>query len=906
MAERQRESRAERVASLRRRVENDPYDAASWEDLVQEADRARRGPERNQELASVYEDLLKIFPTAAGYWRDYADFQTTCATEAEVKGVFSRCLLTCLSVDLWRAYLNFIKRINEGRGAEGLPEVRQAYEFTLDRLGQDTACGGVWLDYIAFLAAPRHGSPEYGALFGEALEGQEDSAKSAALRRAYQRALVVPTPQLEGLWRGYEGFEMGGSNKQLARRLLDEWRPRYQAARTLLREREGRLAALNLKAMALPPGRGGATQQQQAALWRDYLEWERGNPQHLDAPTYVARVALAFEQALMVLFHYPDIWLEFARWHAGSGGGAAAAAAVLDKGRRALPPALALHFAAADLAEAGGELAGAKAVYEELVEGLRAPEEAGAAATAAAPAASPAAAAAPAAAPKAEPAAEGGAQQAAQTKQEAVNGEQQGQQAADGKSAAAPPPPPPPAQQQQQSPKQEAALPQAPPQQTAAAQQAQQAGMQLSEEAGTLAWIQYMRFARRAEGIMAARKLFMRARKWPAMGWQAYAASALMEWRHEAKDTIPRNIFELGLKSHLGQPGLVLAYADFLLGLGDTHNTRALFERALTATAPEAAPPLWDAYVQFEYDVGTLAAAAAVEARRVEAATALREAAAAIAAGAALDGKAAPPASAAKPLQHEALHLALLKYKVQGLWPATDVQKLCFERLLGQAPALESGDRLRDHDSRREREPRRHRSPSPRRHRSPSPRRHRSASPRRGGGERERSGHAPRSPARENEPLRLSRELALLMNQLPPAHKLEGPVPDVERVIQVIMAADLSPDGIINHEIQAARERRRQRRLAEMGPPGAGGPPGGPPGAPGAYAGGPGGMAGQKRKSMAEYDSGSDSDYEDPHHGRGHGGHGAGGHEAAAAPGGGADAGGGLDIYRMRRKQQRA
>lgn len=68
---------------------------------------------------------------------------------------------------------------------------------------------------------------------------------------------------------------------------------------------------------------------------------------------------------------------------------------------------------------------------------------------------------------------------------------------------------------------------------------------------------------------------------------------------------------------------------------------------------------------QFEYDVGTLAAAAAVEARRVEAATALREAAAAIAAGAALDGKAAPPASAAKPLQHEALHLALLKYKVQ-------------------------------------------------------------------------------------------------------------------------------------------------------------------------------------------------------------------------------------------------
>ena len=63
------------------------------------------------------------------------------------------------------------------------------------------------------------------------------------------------------------------------------------AARGLLREREGRLAGLNLKAMALPPGRGGGTQQAQAALWREYLEWERGNPQQLDEATYAARWA---------------------------------------------------------------------------------------------------------------------------------------------------------------------------------------------------------------------------------------------------------------------------------------------------------------------------------------------------------------------------------------------------------------------------------------------------------------------------------------------------------------------------------------------------------------------------------------------------------------------------------------
>ncbi len=43
------------------------------------------------------------------------------------------------------------------------------------------------------------------------------------------RFLCHPALQLEALWRGYEGLEMSGSNKQLARRLLDEWRPKYQA-----------------------------------------------------------------------------------------------------------------------------------------------------------------------------------------------------------------------------------------------------------------------------------------------------------------------------------------------------------------------------------------------------------------------------------------------------------------------------------------------------------------------------------------------------------------------------------------------------------------------------------------------------------------------------------------------------
>lgn len=54
-------------------------------------------------------------------------------------------------------------------------------------------------------------------------------------------------------------------------------------------------------------GSGGYLQQQQAMAWRAYLGWECSNPQKLPLPDLLARVALAHEQALMHLRHYPDV-----------------------------------------------------------------------------------------------------------------------------------------------------------------------------------------------------------------------------------------------------------------------------------------------------------------------------------------------------------------------------------------------------------------------------------------------------------------------------------------------------------------------------------------------------------------------------------------------------------------------
>ena len=90
----------------------------------------------------------------------------------------------------------------------------------------------------------------------------------------------------------------------------------------------------------------------------------------------------------------------------------------------------------------------------------------------------------------------------------------------------------------------------------------------------------------------------------PQVSLQVFVASALMEWHYDNSSAkVPNNIWEMGAKRFMAQPGFALAYIDFQLGLGDTANARATFERALTVTPPLEAQPLWDGYFKFEAQV---------------------------------------------------------------------------------------------------------------------------------------------------------------------------------------------------------------------------------------------------------------------------------------------------------------
>jgi len=132
------------------------------------------------------------------------------------------------------------------------------------------------------------------------------------------------------------------------------------------------------------------------------------------------------------------------------------------------------------------------------------------------------------------------------------------------------------------------------------------------------AYIQYMKFARRAEGIKSARTIFKRAREDVRSKFQVYVAAALMEYYSSKDKNIAFRIFELGLKKFPDSPEYVLCYIDYLSHLNEDNNTRVLFERVLSSGSlePEKSVEIWNRFLEFESNIGDLASIVKVERRR--------------------------------------------------------------------------------------------------------------------------------------------------------------------------------------------------------------------------------------------------------------------------------------------------
>ncbi|CAI5501317.1 unnamed protein product [Closterium sp. Naga37s-1] len=134
---------------------------------------------------------------------------------------------------------------------------------------------------------------------------------------------------------------------------------------------------------------------------------------------------------------------------------------------------------------------------------------------------------------------------------------------------------------------------------------------QLAGDAATrcpLAHIQLMRFLRRTEGMEAARKAFLAARKARECSFHVYVASAYMELCHNKESKVARNVFQLGMKKFGSEPGFVREFARFLSRLNDGQAMRELLQGALTSPSlpPHSALMLWEELVECEQLFGDL------------------------------------------------------------------------------------------------------------------------------------------------------------------------------------------------------------------------------------------------------------------------------------------------------------
>ncbi|OCF36522.1 hypothetical protein I316_01772 [Kwoniella heveanensis BCC8398] len=469
-------------------------------------------------------------------------------------------------VSIWKAYLHYIRRQNPiADGAPNADTVRstitKAYEFALKECGYDRESGDIWDEYIRFVATtPTKNHWE--------VQAQQDN-----LRKLYTRAVCIPLNNLETLWKAYDSFE-STVNKATSKKFLAERSPAYMTARTALRELKALTDGLPHPILPLAPT-FSESDRATVAGWKAYLKWEEGNPLVIeDEGMLQSRIAYAIRKCLAEMRHFPELWHYSANYYLKLGK-KDEAAGVLRAGVQACPKSFLLTFALSELLEDLNSYPAVHELFVSLIDAL-APEIDGLKKTIA----------------REVEAAKG---------PEIPNSSSIGDINMDGEGAS---------EVQKMVEEREAR------------------GRLVEERRGkevdelvrgvNVAWIMYMRFARRAEGIKAARGVFGKARKSPYLSWHTFEASAMMEYHSNKDSAVAIRIFELGLKLFSEEVEYVIKYLQFLLSVNDDTNARALFERSALKILPAKSRPLWDTWARYEYLYGDLSAVHKLETRFVE------------------------------------------------------------------------------------------------------------------------------------------------------------------------------------------------------------------------------------------------------------------------------------------------
>ncbi|EJD00731.1 Suf-domain-containing protein [Fomitiporia mediterranea MF3/22] len=556
-------------------AEGNPHDESAWDALLDFAEESGD----LEKIKEAYEALLQKYPNTSSAQISYLNhFLVNQATFPFAEALFARFLRTSVSVDLWKFYIIYVRRLNVG--PETRDTVAKAYDFALQHVGQDKDSGDIWAEYIQFVKS------------GPANSTWEEQQKMDQLRKIYQRAVQIPLENVETLWKDYEAFE-NGLNKITAKKFLQDLTPAYMTARTKLRELRKHLGIL----FAPPPGTGSgtrsplnlphkptynSTERQFVGAWKQYLKWEESNPFEIEErSTLITRVQGVYRKAVVRMRFFSEIWFMAYSW-TNSVGRTDEALQILKAGIEANATSFVLNFALAENMELAKNNAEVHATFTKLLQGVLQEIEA----------------------LDAKITANSNSSSFMEAPPGTASTVEQG------------------TEQTEAAPPLSAGLNKEHSMSVSSASSSEDASLatQLRErkqEYG-LVYILYIRFAMRSEGLEASRMVFQKARKDKFTPWEVFEAAAHMEYHVAKQPTVANRILSVAMNRFSQEIDFVVRYLTFLMSVNDENNARALFERTVGTFPPDKARPLWERWARYEYQYGNLEAALKLEKRMAE------------------------------------------------------------------------------------------------------------------------------------------------------------------------------------------------------------------------------------------------------------------------------------------------
>lgn len=528
------------IGQLEEDLETNPLDYTKWNKLIKQV----IVKDKQEQIQKVFDKYLSIFKYDGKQWCSYITYEMNRQDFKKVELLFAKCVTAVDHVELFRLYVNYVRRVNDvitgGEKARGI--VIQAFEFAINRVGIDIKSCDLWNDYLEFLKAWTPAA------------SWEQQQKVDLIRKVYKRLLAIPTEKIEQLWSVYTKWE-NEINSSTASRFIADKSSEFMEARSWNTEWHHITEKL-LKRALIPEPIEDETVRYQLSLWYKWLQLEQKNNMNIKEEKLLQeRIEYVCKQSIISLPFVPELWYRYNQYllTQSNGDNLNKSFELLSQGLVLNPKSYLLSFELSELYERDNNLSKADEVLNNLINSLTTDHDIVVQSIDSI---------------KSSTSGTNGTPDSAKTTSN-NNDSNDNEDDEDNESNEH--------KIMIQRAKQGFNL----SKDDVEALKALKAKQEELARAITLVYTKLMMTHKRSNGIKGSRQVFKQAKKFPKIGHELYVENSLMEYYSDNKNTA-RKVFEIGMKNYGSNGKYLLSYLDFLIMVNEIENIKVLFEVSMT------------------------------------------------------------------------------------------------------------------------------------------------------------------------------------------------------------------------------------------------------------------------------------------------------------------------------------